>query len=265
MKAMLAVLVILMFSMASLGAQKGGAGKGGGKCTSDIPVQWELRPTYLDGTPNAIQGDGFAYVNGQSSVQSVVDVCGGTGDVKLVILDPSQRNITVSYSRMLASTSKTPAWALNGETISCMNICFLFNIRNIAYVPNGGNRAEEYAFTTQMQGHSPLNTHNFLLNPDVDAVMPSTLDGANTPYPNSKVQVVHCPAQFTGLSASGLCTSGHPEQWFVWPDATPMASTTQTGLPATQVATLFVDGAANRRYNGGEFSLPFHFVITALQ
>lgn len=260
------VLVVLMFSMTLCGAQKASAGKGGGgKCTRDIPVQWELRSTYIDGTQNAIQGDGYPYVDGQKGVQSVVDVCGGTGDVKVLVLDPTQRNVTVSYARMLASTSLTPAWANSGQTIGCMNICFAFNVRNINYVPEGASRADEYAFTTQLMGHSPQNTHNYFLNPDVEAVPASTVSGANSPYPNSKVHVVHCPAQFSGVSDSGLCTSGHLEQWFVWPDNTPTVSATQTGLPATQVATLYVDGPGSKLYNGGEFSLPFYFVITALQ
>lgn len=52
------------------------------------------------------------------TVEEIRRRLGGTGDVKLIILDPTQRNVTVSYSRMLASTSKTPAWA---ECCRCTN------------------------------------------------------------------------------------------------------------------------------------------------
>jgi hypothetical protein len=263
------VLLGLVCALAAWGAGKPGGGGGGGTCTNPS-LQWEILPTYIDGTQNAIQGDGSPYVGGQSGVNAYLDVCGGTNNARLN-LDSSIRNVSVSYAKLLASTSITPDWARQGQTISCMNVCFGFNVRNLLHVPSGQNRANEYEFTTQMQGHNPLNTHNYMVNPQVDAVPAVTLKrdpvhGKNAPYLNSPVKLVHCPAQFTGSSDSGLCEGGRPEQWFVWPDSAPTATgTSQTGLPITQVLTLFIDGASNTMDNGGEFSIPFFFVITALQ
>jgi hypothetical protein len=234
-----------------------GAGKG--KCNSDIPVQWDIRGTYVDGsTQNAIQGDGGGQYTGQ-----VIDVCGGTGDAKLLLTGTS-RNATVSFSRMLAQNGDTtPTWASSGQTIGCMNICWLFNARNVLFVPSGKTRADEYEFTTQLAGGGPLNSHIEMLNPNVDAVPPTGLAAANSPYPNSPVVVHHCPADF---QATAFCSSGQPEQWFVFPDQNPtQAGTSQTGLPITQVATLVIDSKGHNKLNGGEFSIPFYFVISALQ
>jgi hypothetical protein len=137
-------------------------------------------------------------------------------------------------------------------------------VRNIIYVPTGGNRANEYEFTTHLAGHGPLNTHLYMMSSSVAAV-PAVNDAfINTPYTDAPLHVYHCAANFLGTSS--YCTANQKEQWFVWPDSSANGTSTQTGLPVSQVGTLEMDAVRpNPEGSGGEFSVPFLFVITALQ
>lgn len=231
-----------------------GAGKG--KCTNPS-LQWEIRSTYIDNsTLNAIQSDGSPYIDGQQSVSATIDDCGGSHDAKLVLLD-GIRNAFVSFARQLNTTSLTPAQVQSGQTVGCMNICWLFMIRNLTHVPVGTDRWHEYDFTTHLAGGGPLNSHLVMMNPTAAAVPPSSDPAVNTPYTNSLVHVRHCPASFTGTS--DLCTPGKPEQWFVWPEP----GVSIGGVPQ-QVASLVIDGVRrNPGGSGGEYGIPFLFVLTA--
>lgn len=247
------VLLGLVCALAAWGAGKG-------KCTSDVRVQWEIKSTYIDGTtPSAIFGDGIngnLYVDGQSGVATAIDVCGGTGDAKLVLNFSTGRDLFVNFANMLHSTPNTPT-QVSGPPIGCMNVCWMPIVRNLWYLPAGENRDSEFEFTTHLTGGGPLNSHVVMVNPNVDAVPASSETAANSPHTNSPVHVVHCPANFTGSSESGRCTGG-PEQWHVWPESGPGET------PNTQVATLLIDRKP-KRVSGGEFRIPFYFVITALQ
>jgi hypothetical protein len=250
------LIVGLCWALAAFGAGKG-------SCTN-AGVKWEIRGTYVDGsTPSAITSDGSIYQDGLSNVQAAIDQCGGTGDAKLV-LDPTQRNVFVSFSKPLATTSLTPSQMKSGQTVGCMKICWLFNVRNIIYVPSGGNRANEYEFTTHLAGHGPLNTHLYMMNPSATAV-PAVNDAfINMPYTDALLHVHHCPAKFVGTS--DYCTADQKEQWFVWPDASVNGTATETGRLVSQTATLEMDAVRpSPAGSGGEFSVPFLFIITALQ
>jgi len=109
---------------------------------------------YVDGiTRFAIQGDGSPYVNGQSGVDAVINVCSGTGDATLLL--SGGRTMAFSFSNLLASNSATPAWATGTVSAGFMNV------RNIAYVPLGSNRADEYTFTTRFGSSvSTESVHN---------------------------------------------------------------------------------------------------------
>jgi len=250
------LIVSLCCSLVAFGAGRGSCKNPG--------LQWEIRGTYVDGsTPSAITSDGSVYQDGLSNVQAVIDQCGGTGDAKLV-LDPAQRNVFVSFSKPLETTTLTPTQMQSGQTVVCMKICWLFNVRNIVYVPSGGDRAYEYEFTTHLAGGGPLNSHLYMMNPSVDAV-PAVKDPfINTPYTDAPLHVHHCPANFVGTSS--YCTTSQKEQWFVWPDSSVNGNSSQTGLPVSQVGTIERDAIRpNPAGSGGEFSFPFLFVITALQ
>jgi hypothetical protein len=250
----------------------GGNRGGKGTCTTDIPIQLEIQTTYIDGTTtNAIQGDGSPYVNGTGVVASV-HLCDGTGDA--IIALSTTRATSVSFAKLLAATADTPGWALSGSTINCQNynICWTFNIDNIWFVPPGLNltHSDEYEFTTHLGGGGPLFSKVSMLNPSAEVPLPQDQSTAvaDAPYPNSPVRVHHCPASFQGPSA--FCSSGQHEQWFVWPDsAATRGGTSQNGLPITQVATLILNGMTGKGgkgpLNGGEFSIPFYFKISALQ
>ncbi len=231
---------------------------GKGKCT-DTAVAWEVRPTYVDGTSNnAIQSDGSPYINGQSGVQATIDDCGGTYDAKLG-LNSSTRNLFVSFSGQIARTAITPTQVLAGETVGCLQICWLLNVRNLKYVPAASNRDSEFDFTTHLAGGGPLNSHLWMMNSSAQAVPPVTNTAINTPYTDALVHVHHCPAAFTG--SSPYCTPGQLEQWFVWPE-----SAVSIGGVPQYVASLVIDAVKrNPGGSGGEYSTPFLFVITALQ
>ena len=242
-----------------------GQGKGKGSCT-DPRLKWEVLGSYADGAANftsAITSDGGIYEDGVSNVSAKIDQCGGTYDAKLFV-DPALRNIFVNFSKPLYTTSLTPTQAANGETVGCLKICWLFMIRNLTFVPEGENRERPYFFTTHLTGGGPLNSHLWMMNPAATAVRPVNDTSINAPYTNALLRVYHCPANFTGTS--DYCVPGKNEQWIVWPDSTVFGNSTQTGLPASQTATLKRDAIRpNPAGNGGEFSVPFRFVITALQ
>jgi|GEM_PF-3067324 hypothetical protein len=261
---MKSILLGLLMTLLAMGAGKG-------TCTSDIPIQLEIQPTYIDGTYSAIQGDGSPYANG-SGVVALVHLCDGTGDA--IITLSTTRPTSISFAKILAITANTPGWASSGSTINCQNynICWTFNINNIWFVPPGLNltHAYEYEFTTHLGGGGPLFSKVSMFNQsaDVPLVQDQFTAVANAPYPNSPVRVHHCPASFQGTST--FCSSGQHEQWFVWADpAATQAGTSQTGLPITQVATLILNGMTGKGgkgpLNGGEFSIPFYFKISALQ
>jgi hypothetical protein len=225
-----------------------------------------MEELYFDGvTPSAIQGDGAPYVNGQSGVATVIHVCSGTYDATLLL--SSRRTMTFSFAGLLATNSNTPAWALSGSTIS---VGFI-NVRNIAYVPPGLNRGEEYTFTTRFG--STFSGHFQMLNPSPSATITSPNPNvaiANAPYDDSLVVVHHCPAG-ANAGVSTACLNLAHETWFVYPDSTPTtADGSQTGWtfynrPFTQVGTLLTSSQKSGEVNAGEFSMPFYFTISSLQ
>lgn len=235
---------------ASLAAPSLSAQKGSG-CTNP-GIQWTINPMYIDNvTANAFQSDGSPYINGQTGVSAVIYVCSGTNDA--VLLLSKNRHYTLSYSKLLASNSNTPSWALSGAPQSMTGEA---NVRNLLYVPAGTDRNQEYSFTTRYQGGL------IMVNPSPAAPSsaPNLLPIANTPYPDSLVEVHHCPAN----TNTSTCPNITNETWTVYPDPTATASgTSNTGLPITQVGTLLqtVKGSS---VNAGQFSMPFVFTISLL-
>ena len=233
----------------------------GGTCNLDLPLQWTVNPTYVDGlTANAITGDGSPYVNGQSGVAATIKVCTGTNDAVLM-LGSSARVFSVSFAKPLATTNNTPSWA-NGVVTGAG----ILNINNITFVPAGHTRADEYTFTTRMGSQLPVKgTWNFRMwNPTTAANSSSNVwvTAANTPYTDSLVYAHHCPAN--SAATTGPCAGIVRETWFVYADTTGNGTSSQTGLPLTQVGGL-MDTSRSSPINGGQFSMPFSFVISTLQ
>jgi len=219
-------------------------------CT-DPGTQWIINPVYIDGTTiNAIQGDGAPYVNGQSGVTALIQICSGTTDATLLL--SKSRSVSFSFAKLLASNSNTPSWALSGSTVTGG----FLNVRDIFFVPAGSDRNQEYTFTTWL-GSNTSNANLRIAGPSPEA--PQAGAGpVNTPYPNSLIVVHHCPAN----TNTSTCPNIVHETWFAYPDPNPTASGVgQTGLPITQVGTLLV---GNKLVNGGEFSMPFLFTISLL-
>lgn len=249
-------LRLLVFSFAPLLAHAAH----GGTCNLNLPVQWTLNSLYVDGTPSAITGDGSPYVNGQAGVSATINVC-STNDAVMIT---SSRSISFSFARMLASNSNTPSWAASGGTVTGTGV---LNIRNITFVPSGFTRADEYTFTTRMGSDVPVKGFwNFrIFNPATNAVSGNDIyvSTNNTPYLNSVVIAHHCPANST--ATTGPCLGVAHETWFVYPDtAVTEAGTSQTGLPKTQVGALINSQKTMTPVNGGQFSMPFYFVISVL-
>jgi hypothetical protein len=235
---------------------------GGGTCNSDIPLQWVINPLYVDNvTPNAFQGDGNPYINGQSGVTTIINICSATGDATLSLGSGhgATRTSSVSFARVLATTSATPSWAASGSTVSQWGA----NIHDIMCFRCAGpiDNSQEYQFTTTFTSNMQL----FMWNPTSQAARPDNLTtpNINSPYADSLVNVYHCPANST--STTGRCVGVVHETWLVWPDPNPTASgTSQAGWPITQVMSLVVS-KGNQYLNAGEFSIPFYFVISRLR
>lgn len=227
-------------------------------CT-DPGTQWILNSLYVDNTTaNAIQGDGSPYVNGQSGVTAVINVCSGTTDATLLLGSP--RKLSFSFAGLLASNSYTPSWALSGSTETGTGF---LNVRNIFFVPAGSNRNLEYTFTTWFGSNPPApGTPNFrMAGPSPQAPQAGAGGDVNSPYTGSLIVVHHCPA---GANTS-TCPNIVHETWFAYPDPNPTASGAgQTGLPIAQVGTLLVSNKGGS-INGGQFSMPFLFTISLLQ
>ena len=79
-------------------------------------LQWTINTLYIDGSVAAIQGDGAPYVNGQTGVDAVINVCSGTYDATLNL--SGGRSLSFTFSEPVASNSYTPSWALAGATES---------------------------------------------------------------------------------------------------------------------------------------------------
>lgn len=242
------------------------AGKGGTCTSTDTPLQWTIETNYVDGTLNSVLSDnGTPYVDGQSGVTARIHICSGTNDATLNL---KTRYYTVNFLKMLAANPPyTPSYA---GTNQAQKYTFI-NIRNVLYAPTNPTtgqpytRADEYQFTTQSH-MSNSSTSVVMLNPNDQAATannPVNASLANSPYPDSLVDVYHCPANST--DTSGLCAGVVHETWFVWPDQNPTASGTGAdGGPITQVATLLVT-KSNTSNDAGEFSIPFYLVIQSLQ
>ncbi|HKD06091.1 MAG TPA: hypothetical protein VKB79_09335 [Bryobacteraceae bacterium] len=247
MKTML-TLIILSVGIQAASAQKG-------KCPPDQPIEWIINPTYVDGTtPNRILGDGVPYINGQSGVAAVIQVCSGTNDATLQISSP--RTLSLSFYNLLYPTPQTPSWALSGSMET--DTTFL-NVRNLLFVPAGKDRSMEYTFTTWFgTGGTPTG---FKMRGPAPQAPQGGAGGGNSPYPESLIVVHHCPA---GANTS-TCPNPVQETWFAYPDPNPTASgaSQTTGLPITQVGTLFVS-SKGQTVNAGEFSMPFLFTISLL-
>ena len=220
-----------------------------GKCANPS-IQWTINPLYVDGTANAVQGDGSSY-------SGAVQVCSGSFDATM----PTARNRTVSFSfaRLLASNANTPSWALGGGTYTGQGS---FNVRNIFYVPAGTDRNHEYTFTTRLGSTTPApGSPDFTMtnpSPDAPSSVPNLLLIANLPYNDSLVVAHHCPAN----TNTSTCPNITHETWFVYPDPNPTASGVgQNGGPITQVGTLLVTTHSGE-VNAGEFSMPFFFTIS---
>jgi len=228
-----------------------------GNCNSiNPPIEWTINQSYVDGTYNGIQGDGLPYVNGQSGVTAVINVCSGSGDATLQ-LSGKTRSIKSSFQKMLVTNKYTPSFALSR---SAVNVDFM-NVRNIYFVPQGTDRTQEYTFTTRFGSTLSDGTNAPILAPTVDAP-PATgpnINMANAPYPNSPVIVHHCPAN----TNTSTCPNIVHETWFAYPDQSPTAPGLANGWPITQVGALLVS-SKNTTANGGEFSMPFYFMISLL-
>lgn len=247
--------MIYGFAVAALAANAHG-----GNCNLDVPLQWTAKSMYIDGTtPSAITDDGSPYTNGQSGVHAIINVCSGTHDAVLVLSSP--RSVTFNFGKVLASNSNTPAWANGGAVTGAGQL----NINNIAFVPAGHTRADEYTFTTRMGSLIPVkgswNLRMFASQTDAIATNDVWVAAANTPYASSIVNVHHCPANST--ATSGVCAGIVHETWFVSPE-TSSHGVSGTGLPLAQVAAL-ENTTKSTPVNAGEFSVPFYFVIATLQ
>jgi len=221
-----------------------------GSCTNPS-IQWTINPIYVDGTtPNAVQGDGPPYIDGQPGVSAVVHVCSGTYDA--ILLLSKGRSLSTSYAKPLASNSYTPSWALSNSTQSGTGS----TIHNLFFVPSGTDRYHEYTFTTRGgAGFSMVNP-----SPEAPSSLPNLVAISNTPYPDSLVIVHHCPAN----TNTSTCPNITHETWFVYPDPNPTASGVgQSGLPITQVGALLISSHGSE-VNAGEFSMPFFFTISLL-
>ena len=225
-------------------------GKPGG--CQDIATQWTLNDHYPDGvTLNAIHDDALgAYKNGQSGVIATIKICEGTNDA--VLMTGSSRQLTFTFaSHLLASTSDTPSWAYQ----IVIGSGGVLNIRNITYAYDS---AHEYSFTTWMGSSLPVRgTWNFRMwHPTTDAVVGDPTNppvaAANTPDIDTPVNAYHCPASASNPNPSPMCAGVTLETWFVWPlGAGPWVG----GLMNTQKSAPI---------NGGQFSMPFYFVISVL-
>jgi hypothetical protein len=185
-------------------------------------------------------------------VQATVDTCAGTGDAKLY-LDPAtplKRDVKMNLTNSLQITPLTP-----GElpaVIGCMKICWLLIVRNLNFASEAKPKAQEYDFTTHLTGGGPLNSHVWMMPDGAEAAANVSNSAAiNTPNTNALVNVHYCPAGIDSVPVGSPCTAGIGEQWIVTPAA-----------PA--VATLWRDAVRpNKAGNGGQFLVPFRFVITA--
>jgi hypothetical protein len=252
MKKML-TLILLSAGIQAASAQKG-------RCTNP-GLEWTINPTYVDGmTHNAIQGDGSPYVDGQSGVSAVINVCSGSTDATLQLSKP--RVLSFSLARLQASNSYTPSWALSGNTETGTGF---LNVRNLFFVPSGHTRDDEYTFSTRFGSNPPASGSPAfrMLNPSPDAPPSGTADDvvlANHPYPNSLIIVHHCPAN----ANTATCPNITAETWFAYPDPNPTATGTgQMGFPITQVGTL-ITTSNGTNLNAGEFSMTFLFTISLL-
>jgi hypothetical protein len=244
------MLILLSFALQTAEAQKSGG------CVNPS-IQWTINPMYIDGTtPSAIQGDGSPYIDGQPGVTALIYVCSGSFDATLLL--GHNRTLSFDFSRLLASNSNTPSWALNGGTQSGTGF---LNVRYILFVPAGTDRNHEYTFNTWLGSNPPQGGNFRMANPSPDP--PLTGGGGafvNTPYPNSLIVVHHCPAN----SNTATCPNITHETWFAYPSPNPTASGVgQTGLPITQVGTLLTT-AHGSQVNAGQFSMPFYFAISLL-
>ncbi len=231
---------------------------------SDIALVWTVNDYYSDGTTlNAIRSDGAgSYTNGQSGVTATIQICNGTTDA--VLMTGSSRQLSFNFGNMLASNSNTPSWATGILTGSGGTL----HVRRMTFVPTGYDRSQEYTFTTWVGSILPVRgSWNFRMwKPTTDAISgdPSTnsyVATANDPYIDTAANVHHCPPN--SPATSGPCVGVIHETWFVWPDAgsTTYADGTPAPGNATQVGAL-VNTQKSTPINGGQFSMPFYFVIS---
>ena len=224
---------------------------------SNLPVQWTVNNTQLDGvSPSLITNDGSAYINGQSGVTAYITTC-ITGDA-VVALSGTQRSISFHFTAPLYTDQFTPA-GLSGSTVPVASV----NVRNIMYQHNA---ALEYTFTTRLGSNSSQFGPFRMLNLSSQAVAPGEGGDnvANTPYADALVNVHHCPKS---TLPNGGCPALAHETFYVYPDPTVYGTSATTGLPVTQVGTLIVttgSGKNSQTVNGGEFSMPFYFAISFL-
>jgi hypothetical protein len=208
----------------------------------------------VDGSVAAIQSDGAPYIDGQSGVTTVVNVCSGTYDATL-LLSSTARSLSFDFSGIVNSNQYTPSWALAGDTESGSS--GFFNVHDLWFVPEGFTRADEYTFTTWLHSSVPARgTPGFsMTNPSHDTSVPNTnVAVANSPYPNARVIAHHCPANTNTATCPNIVT----ETWFVYPE---QVSTTP-GDPAP-VGVLFTS-VKGSPVNSGQFRMPFFFTISML-
>jgi hypothetical protein len=225
----------------------------GGACAAactNIPLVFSLSFTYVDGmTRAALYSDGTAsYVDRVDGVTAVLDVCGTnpTHDAILIVAN-SKRSIGIDLTRPVATNTLTPDW-----TRTPFLSQGVLKVRNILFNPNGPyDPNASYSFTTGagydfQLPNPPKSTwyHVRMQNPADQAVGPKSTDSiVNTPLNTSLVIVQHTPAN---------PTTGAPETWTAYPDATIMDRAN-----ATQVGTLLQENI-----NLGQFTVPFVITIT---
>jgi hypothetical protein len=220
-----------------------------GPCTSQNPgLQWTIDTLYVDGTVAAIQGDGAPYVNGQTGVEAVINVCSGTYDATLLV--GSGRSLNMSFAHVVATNAYTPSWALAGATESGGGFV---NVRDLWFVPPNATRLQEYTFTTWVNINVPVSgSPLFAMLNSVHDTPISGPNEAHANYPDTNAQVVvhHCPAN----SNTPNCPNVTAETWFVYP---------ALGTSG-EVGALFTTVKGQPGVNSGEFSMPFLFTLSLL-
>jgi hypothetical protein len=215
-------------------------------CPPATSISVAISPTYtFGGTSSAAviyPDSAAAYIDGVNGVSAIINGC--THDA-VIDLSNSTRTVGLSLQTAVATNGYTPSWTAAAFMAKAHLV-----VSNLLY---GYSAGSYYTFTTiaNIAFTAPDGSSDQLqfVNPTAQA---SSVQGGlvNQPYYTSLVVVTHSPAD---------PNTGAVETWTVTPDNTNMNS---AGTPAaTQVAGLLIS-QKHGSVNGGQFSMPFQFVIT---